>query len=113
MKLVEDRNKSGLASDPEERRVELNLYRTESFLPVLQAQLTAAINPLSVLPGEPPNALYSEPVAAKPIPAGKDQIFIGIPGHRVRRRPDIRAAKRSLASQTAKIRAGRQPETGE
>ena len=103
LKLVEDRNKAGLASDLEVRQAELNLYRTESFLPVLQAQLTAAINQLSVLLGEPPNALYSELVATKPIPAGKDQIFVGIPGDLVRRRPDIRAAERSLASQTAQI----------
>lgn len=103
LKLVEDRNKAGLASDLEVRQAELNLYRTEAFLPLLQARLTAGMNQLSVLLGEHPNALYAELTAAKPIPAGKGRVFVGIPGDLVRRRPDIRAAERSLASQTAQI----------
>jgi len=103
LKLVEDRNKAGLASDLEVRQAELNLYRTESFLPSLEARLTSAMNQLGVLLGEPPSALYGELTTAKPIPAASGQVMVGIPGDLVRRRPDIRAAERSLAAQTAQI----------
>ena len=103
LKLVEDRNRAGLASDLEVRQAELNLYRTEAFLPLLQARLTAGMNQLGVLLGQPPSALYEELKAVKPVPAASGQVFVGIPGDLVRRRPDIRAAERNLASQTAQV----------
>lgn len=103
LKLVEDRNKAGLASDLEVRQAELNLYRTESFLPVLQAGLTSAMNQLGVLLGESPTALYAELRDAKPIPTAAGPLLVGIPGDLIRRRPDIRTAERTLASQTARI----------
>ena len=101
--LVQDRNRAGLASDLEVRQAELNLYRTEAFLPTLQARLTAAINQLGVLLGEPPNALHSELAERKQVPKAADGFNVGVPGDLVRRRPDIRAAERALAAQTARI----------
>lgn len=103
LKLVEDRNKAGLASDLEVRQAELNLYRTEAFLPVLQANLTAAMNQLGVLLGEPPGALHAELAASKSIPKAEGELLLGIPGDLIRRRPDIRAAERTLAAQTARV----------
>jgi NodT family efflux transporter outer membrane factor (OMF) lipoprotein len=103
LELVENRNKAGLASKLEVRQAELNLYRTEAFLPVLEARLTAAMNQLGVLLGESPNALHAELSATKPVPAASGSIVVGIPGDLIRRRPDIRAAERTLASQTARI----------
>ncbi len=101
--LVQDRNKAGLASDLGVRQAELNLYRTEAFLPSLQARLTAGINQLGVLLGEPPNALHSELAERKSVPKASGDIMVGVPGDLVRRRPDIRAAERALAAQTARI----------
>jgi NodT family efflux transporter outer membrane factor (OMF) lipoprotein len=101
--LVQDRNKAGLASDLEVRQAELNLYRTEAFLPTLQARLTAAINQLGVLLGEPPSALHGELAERKQVPKARGDFNVGAPGDLVRRRPDIRAAERALAAQTARI----------
>lgn len=103
LELVMERNRAGLASDLEVRQAELNLYRTEAFLPLLEARLTAGMNQLGVLLGEPPTALYSELMPMKPIPAASGQVMAGIPGDLIRRRPDVRVAERSLASQTAQI----------
>jgi NodT family efflux transporter outer membrane factor (OMF) lipoprotein len=101
--LVQDRNRAGLASDLEVRQAELNLYRTEAFLPTLQARLTAAINQLGVLLGQPPDALHSDLAERKQVPKASGDINVGVPGDLVRRRPDIRAAERALAAQTARI----------
>jgi NodT family efflux transporter outer membrane factor (OMF) lipoprotein len=103
LQLVLDRNKAGLASDLEVRQAELNLYRTEAFLPVLQARLTGGMNQLGILLGEPPSALHGELMARKAIPGAGGEPLVGIPGDLIRRRPDIRAAERALASQTARI----------
>lgn len=103
LQLVLDRNKAGIASDLEVRQAELNLYRTKAVLPLLQARLTASINQLGVLLGEGPQALHADLSNAKPIPAVPQQILVGVPGELIRRRPDIRAAERSLASETAQI----------
>ena len=101
--LVMERNRAGLASDLEVRQAELNLSRTESFLPVLKAALTASLNRLGVLLGESPGALHAELRQSQAIPAIPEQVLIGVPGDLIRRRPDIRAAERMLAAQTARI----------
>ena len=98
-----ERNRAGLSSDLEVRQAELNLYRTMSLLPALEAGLTVSINRLGVLLGEFPDALHAELANPAPIPAVPQQILVGIPGELVRRRPDIRAAERFLAAQTARI----------
>ena len=101
--LVTDRNRAGLASDLEVRQAELNLSRTEAFLPVLKAALIASLNRLGVLLGESPGTLHVELQQIQPIPAVPEQVLIGVPGDLIRRRPDIRAAERTLAAQTARI----------
>ncbi len=72
-------------------------------LPVLKAALTASVNRLGVLLGESPGALHAELQQPQPIPAVPEQVLIGVPGDLIRRRPDIRAAERTLAAQTARI----------
>ncbi len=103
LKLVVDRNNAGLSSDLEVRQAEFNLYRTEAFLPALQAGLTASMNRLGVLLGESPGALHAELQQAQPIPTVPEEVMVGVPGDLIRRRPDIRTAERALAAQTARI----------
>ena len=103
LKLVVDRNNAGLSSDLEVRQAEFNLYRTEAFLPALQAGLTASMNRLGVLLGESPGALHAELQQAEPIPTVPGEVMMGVPGDLIRRRPDIRTAERALAAQTARI----------
>ncbi len=103
LQLVMDRNRAGLASDLEVHQAELNLYRTEAFLPSLRSGLTATVNQLGILLGEPPGALHTEMSAAADIPRPDADLLVGVPGDLIRRRPDIRAVERSLAAQTARI----------
>ncbi|GMU24237.1 MAG: hypothetical protein AMXMBFR13_43130 [Phycisphaerae bacterium] len=85
------------------RQAETNLATTESQLPLLETALTTAIYRLSVLTGRTPAALYDELSVAQPIPEPPAEALVGVPAEIVRRRPDIRAAERRLAAQTARV----------
>lgn len=99
--LVDARNVAELAPDLEVRQAEFNLAITESALPDLEAAILQTINQLSTLLGERPGALHQELQAQSPMPGLPAAMPIAIPAEMVRQRPDIRAAERVLAAQTA------------
>jgi len=103
LELTENRRDAGIGSDLEVSQAALNLARTESFIPVFRGLLAGAIHRLGVLLGEPPGTLYAELTGQVPIPGPPDEIVVGLPAELLRQRPDIRAAERELASQTARI----------
>lgn len=103
LKLVRARNRAGLVGDLDVRQAELNLARTESFLPSLRQGLEQVIHRLGVLMGDFPSALYSELTPDQPIPGPPSDIPIGLPLDLLRQRPDLRSAERRLAAQTARI----------
>ncbi len=101
--LVVARNLAELAPDLEVRQAEFNLAITESALPDLEAAILQTINQLSTLLGEQPGALRQELQTASPIPQLPVSVPTGIPAEVIRQRPDIRAAERVLAAQTALV----------
>lgn len=101
--ITQARFKAELTSQLDVRQAELNLARTESLLPRLQAQLVAAINRLGVLLGEYPSVLYDELIIPAPLPEPSPQTLVGLPSDIIRQRPDIRRAEREVAEQNAKI----------
>lgn len=103
LRLVQDRLRAELASDLEVAQAELNLATTESQVPTVRQDLAAAVHRLGVLLGERPTALYAELRETKPIPQPPKEILVGLPTELLRQRPDIRAAERRLAAQTAQI----------
>jgi outer membrane protein TolC len=72
-------------------------------VPTVRQDLAAAVHRLGVLLGERPTALYAELRETKPIPQPPKEILVGLPTELLRQRPDIRAAERRLAAQTAQI----------
>jgi NodT family efflux transporter outer membrane factor (OMF) lipoprotein len=103
LQLTIDRNRAGLAPDLDVKQAELNLASTQSFVPTLRASLAQNINSLAVLLGQYPSALQAELEQAAPIPAPPAQVVVGLPTELLRQRPDVRAAERQLAAQTAQI----------
>jgi multidrug efflux system outer membrane protein len=89
------------AYDAESARAQLNA--TLAVIPPLEASVKHAIHRLSVLIGQQPDTLTAELVAPEPIPSFPPMVDIGDPASLLRRRPDIRAAERTLASATAGI----------
>jgi NodT family efflux transporter outer membrane factor (OMF) lipoprotein len=103
LKLVEDRYRAGLVPSLDVRQAELNVATTESTIPIFRTSIAQAIHRMSILLGEPPGALRGELAAPLPIPVVPDTVLVGIPADVLRQRPDIRAAERELAAQTARI----------
>lgn len=103
LELTRNLNNAGLVGDLDVSQAQLNLSRTESFIPSLQAALTANINQLAVLLGQSPGSLQPLLEDRRPIPTPPDVVAIGLPADLLRQRPDLRRAERQLAAQTALI----------
>jgi multidrug efflux system outer membrane protein len=103
MQLTKDRFEADIASGLDVAQAEANLARSEADIPLFRIGLEAAINRLSTLIGEQPGPLREKLIEDAPIPAVPAEIALGVPADLLRRRPDIRAAERQLAAQTARI----------
>ncbi|WP_425397322.1 efflux transporter outer membrane subunit [Aeoliella sp.] len=78
------------------------LANTEALLPQLRIQQRVASNQLCVLMGMPPSDLAKN-MSPAPIPDAPSEVVVGIPAELIRRRPDIRAAERRVAAESALI----------
>jgi NodT family efflux transporter outer membrane factor (OMF) lipoprotein len=103
LQLTKDRFDAQIVPELDIRQAELNLARTEAAVPALRARLWRTLNRIGTLLGETPHAvrpLLEEPAA---IPLPPEEVVAGIPADVLRKRPDIRASERALASQVARI----------
>jgi len=80
-----------------------NLEQSRAQLSLLEGAIRTAENNLAVLLGQSPGALRAEFASIGTIPEAPGTIAVGIPAEAMRRRPDIRAAERMLAAQSARI----------
>jgi len=103
LQLTRDRFDAGLSPLTDVAQAEYNLANSQAAIPSLEARLQAAINRLAVLLGKPPGAVDDLLTDESAIPDPEEGVTLGIPADLLRRRPDIRAAERRLASQTALI----------
>ncbi len=79
------------------------LESARARIPAFETGLAAAKNRLAVLLGETPGSLHQELRQRLGIPELPASVVIGIPAETLRLRPDVRAAERNLAAQTARI----------
>lgn len=103
LQLTEWRNQAGLASSSDVEQARTNREQTRAGIPDLEVGLAAAENRLAVLLGRNPGALrarLAEPKALPEVPAG---VASGIPADVLRQRPDLIAAERKLAAETARV----------
>jgi NodT family efflux transporter outer membrane factor (OMF) lipoprotein len=84
-------------------QAETLLYNTIASLSDLEISLRQFQNALAVLLGRPPQDLSALLGEEKPVPAVAPEIAVGMPQDLIRRRPDIRAAERQLAAQSAQV----------
>ena len=103
VRLTHARSDAGLSSNLDVTQAEGVLAASESEVPGLRINLSREINTLGVLLGQNPTALHAELATPKPIPVPPVQVTVGVPGDLLRQRPDIRAAERRLAAETAKL----------
>lgn len=97
------RVQAGLVSSVDVEQARSQRAQTAATVPQIEQQYAAAVARLGVLTGQAPGALRTVMAPAKPIPRGPATVGVGIPADMLRRRPDVRAAERTLAAATAQI----------
>lgn len=102
-KIAGWRLQAGLVSSLDEQQALAQLAQTRASIPQLEASLRGSLNRIAVLTGDAPGEATRALETPAPIPTASSQIAIGIPADTMRQRPDVRAAERTLASETARI----------
>lgn len=94
---------AGLASSLDEEQARTQRAQTAASIPGLDQAARNALARIAVLTGQAPGAATRMLEATSPIPVAPSTIAVGIPADTLRQRPDVRAAERALAAQTARI----------
>lgn len=109
--LVNARFSAGLVSELDVAQAESSLEQTRASIPLLEEAYAASLARLTVLTGTDLATLKAALTKGR-INAAESRVArlpvslpVGIPSELLRRRPDIRAAERSLAAATANIGA--------
>lgn len=92
---------AGTLTQVEQANAQLEQARVQ--LTGLNAEATGYANALAILVGERPGAVDSVLAQPAAVPLPPSNVAIGDPASLLERRPDIRAAERKLAAQTARI----------
>ncbi len=103
LQLTDWRAQAGLSGSLEVEQARGNREQTRAQIPSLETSLAQAEHQIALLLGQAPASLHAQlaPVAA--LPQVADALAVGIPADTLRRRPDVRAAERKLAAETARI----------
>jgi len=102
LKLAKARFDLGAVGKLDSTQAETVLANTQQLIPLIESELRAANNSLCVLLGIPPRDLTEE-LGDGAIPSLEADLVVGIPANLLRRRPDVRAAERRVAAQSAVI----------
>ena len=101
--IADKRNKEGRVSELDVTQATSNHADTLALIPSLRQGRRLALNRLAILLGITPFEL--EPLLRDrgSLPVAPEQAVVGIPADLLRRRPDVRAAERQVAAQSAQI----------
>ncbi|MBL8875797.1 MAG: efflux transporter outer membrane subunit [Phycisphaerae bacterium] len=103
LKLTESRFRAGLVGELDVSQAKAQLENRNAQLFPIKTEIERAINRIGVLLGKPPRAYAEELSPRQKLPVAPAVVNVGMPSELLKRRPDIRAAERALASQTARI----------
>lgn len=101
--LANSRARAGINSDLDAAQASALLSSTQASIPALQAQARQAMYRLGVLLGQDPGMLVDQLSPTGHLPETSESVPAGLPSELLRRRPDIRAAERSIAAATARV----------
>jgi outer membrane protein, multidrug efflux system len=109
LEIVQSRVNAGLASELDLAQAKVQVENTRAVVPTLESFAVGARSRLAVLLGEsiqeletdfPREAVASRRLLVKDLPQG---ILQGVPSDILRNRPDVRAAERGVAAETARV----------
>ncbi len=115
LQLTDWRAQAGLTTTLDVDQARASLEQTRAQIPVLETGLAEAKHRLAILLGQPPGSLDERLAETGDLPVMPDRVLLGIPADTLRQRPDVQAAERSLAAETARIgvaQANRYPSFG-
>ncbi len=103
LKLSGQRYAQGAASRLDVARLTQQLDSTRGDAVPLNAERDAYLDALATLTGGEPGALDALLTSPRPVPLPPAAVAVGDPAALIARRPDIRAAERTLAADTARV----------
>ncbi len=103
LQITQWRAQAGMVTSVEVEQARANLQQTLAGIPTLETSLVKAENRIAVLLGQRPGSLHERLSAPAPLPPLPDEIALAIPLDTLRQRPDVQAAERKLAAETARI----------
>ncbi len=103
LEIVRAQVTAGATSGLDLEQATSNVAATQAQLPSLHQNISRAQNRLSVLLGETPGSRAEELSEFRELPVPPIEIAVGVPAEVLRRRPDVRAAERQLAAETAQV----------
>jgi NodT family efflux transporter outer membrane factor (OMF) lipoprotein len=103
LQLTDWRAQAGLVSVQDVEQARASREQTRAQIPALEISFAETEHALDLLLGQPPGTLHPRLAAAAPLPAVPAHVAVGIPADTLRQRPDVRAAERALAAQTARV----------
>lgn len=101
--LTQWRLQAGLVSELDVAQARTELESARAALPALRTAIVEARNRLAVLVGRAPGERPARLAATAAVPLASGAAAAGIPADVLRMRPDVRAAERRLAAQTARL----------
>ena len=101
--LTRQRFERGTTSKLDVTRLTNQIDMTRAEMAPIESDIASYQNALAVLIGQAPGSIDAELQDARDIPLPPAQVPIGDPASMLQRRPDIRAAERTLAARTAQI----------
>jgi NodT family efflux transporter outer membrane factor (OMF) lipoprotein len=103
LELSMQRRARGAASDADITQLRAQLESTQATAIPLDAQIAESLDAIAVLCGREPGSLNAQLGAPADLPTLPETVAVGNPAAMIARRPDIRAAERTLAAQSAQV----------
>lgn len=108
LQLTRDRLEAGRGTEFDTERARAQLSSTLAMIPTLESRVAAARHRIGVLIGREPQTLGAELTGGgAPLPSLPAALSLAEPDALVRARPDVRAAERRLAAETAFVGAAK------
>lgn len=101
--LTQNLQEAGLANAISVQQIKISLEQAKATIYPLQSLIKTTIHQLSYLTNHSPTDLYQTLLPPKAIPQMPTQIFLGLPSDLLKRRPDIRKAKKDLETAAAEV----------
>ncbi len=103
LQITQWRYQAGLTTESDVEQARANQEQTRAGIPDLEVGQRAAENRLAVLLGRNPGDLRHQLAELQALPALPATLATGIPADILRQRPDLIAAERTLAAETARV----------